>query len=309
MSDPGRTSVRAFGSLAVLATTKSDQLRDARRFMVAGLRSLDLACSRFRDDSELVALNRSAGRPVRVSETLFAVLDAALRTAAMTEGLVDPTVGRSLRLAGYDISFERLQHRHLGAWSPAFEPAERFAEIELDSESRTARVPSGVELDLGASAKAFAADRIAQAVAARHEAGVLVSIGGDVAVAGPPPQGGWAVLVVGDHTAALDTPGQVVAIQAGGLACSATSVRRWASPVGELHHIIDPRSGRPAPACWATAHVAAATCLEANAAATAAIVLGDEAPGWLAERGLPARLVAPDGAIVVAGRWPTAAAA
>ena len=304
MTQLARTSLRAFGSLAVVATTRREELRPARRLLVAGLRSLDLACSRFRADSELVALNHAGGRRVEVSKTLFDALEAALRTAVMTSGLVDPTVGRALRLAGYDISFERVARRPASMLHPTFEPAGRYREIELDSERRTVRVPDGVELDLGASAKAFAADRIAHAAAASG-AGILVSIGGDVAVAGPAPSGGWPVLLANDHAVPRETPGPVVAIRSGGLACSGTRLRRWDSSLGELHHILDPSTGVPAQGPWATVHVAAASCLEANAAATAVIVLGDRAPGWLTERELPARLFGCDGATLVVGGWPS----
>ena len=304
MSGLARTSLRAFGSLAVLAITDAAELVAARRLLVLSLRSLDLACSRFRADSELVALNASSGRPVKVSETLYAALEAALDVAARTSGLVDPTVGRTLRLAGYDISLERLALRD-GRLRPLFEPAGRYREVELDREHRTARVPAGIELDLGASAKALLADRVAEAAASASGAGVLVSIGGDVSVAGAAPEGGWPVRLAEDHAAPLEAPGQVVALSSGGLACSGTKLRRWASALGELHHIIDPRSGRPAAATWTTVHVAATTCLEANAAATAAIVLGARAPEWLAERRLPARLVGgeEDEVVVVSG-WP-----
>jgi thiamine biosynthesis lipoprotein len=86
-------------------------------------------------------------------------------------------------------------------------------------------------------------------------------------------------------------------------------VRRWATAAGELHHILDPRTGRPANSPWATASVAAASCVDANTASTAAIVLGDAAPAWLADRQLPARLARVDGDVVVVGGWPTQDAA
>ncbi len=294
--------MRAFGSLAVLATSDPAALPAARRHLAPALRALDLACSRFRADSELVALNRAAGARFRVGELLFAALEAALATARMSAGLVDPTVGRALRLAGYDVSFERLQLRDGDRFWPAFEPAGRYAEIELDASTRTVRVPAGVELDLGASAKAFAADRIAEAAAA-EAGGVLVSIGGDVATAGEAPKAGWPLRLVEDH-AAPDAKGPVVAIRTGGLASSGTAVRTWHSARGELHHILDPRSGAPAWTPWATVSVAAASCLEANAASTAAVVLGEQAPRWLSERSLPARLVSRKGSVVVLGGWP-----
>lgn len=278
--------------------------------MVAKLRRLDLACSRFRDDSELVALNRAAGAPLQVSETLFGALEAALRCARVSGGLVDPTVGRALRLAGYDRTLAQLQLRDGRRFWPAFEPAGRYAEIELDSSARTVCLPDDVELDLGASAKAFAADAIAAAASAVLDgAGVLVSVGGDVATAGEPPAQGWPIRLASDHRAPLEAPGPVVLISGGGLASSTTRLRRWSSARGTLHHILDPRTGKPARSPWATVNVSAGSCLDANAAALSAIVLGDDASGWLTQHALAARLVAHSGAVVRTGGWPLEAAA
>jgi thiamine biosynthesis lipoprotein len=125
---------------------------------------------------------------------------------------------------------------------------------------------------------------------------VLVSLGGDVAVAGQAPAGGWPIRI--------DTDGPTVALSAGGLASSSTTVRTWRAGALRLHHIVDPRTGRPAETSWRTVSVAAASCVDANTASTAAVVLGDHAPEWLAARELPARL-APSGAraVCVAG-WP-----
>jgi thiamine biosynthesis lipoprotein len=162
-------------------------------------------------------------------------------------------------------------------------------------------VPTGVQLDLGASAKALAADRAATAAAAAVPGtGVLVNLGGDIAVAGPCPVGGWTVGVGDDHRGAAD---QTITIESGGLATSSTTVRRWGA---NRHHIIDPRTGIPAGSCWRTVSVAAASCVDANTAATAAVVLGPIAERWLSERELPARLVRSDGAIVIVGGWPAA---
>ncbi|HEY6016565.1 MAG TPA: FAD:protein FMN transferase, partial [Gaiellaceae bacterium] len=137
--------------------------------------------------------------------------------------------------------------------------------------------------------------------------GVLVSLGGDVAVAGEPPAEGWPVLIADDHAAPLDSPGPVVSVATGGLATSGTTVRRWRAGEAELHHILDPRNGRPASTPWRTVSVAAATCADANAASTAALVLAEAAPAWLAERRLPARLVRADGAVTCVAGWPEAA--
>ncbi len=98
--------------------------------------------------------------------------------------------------------------------------------------------------------------------------------------------------------------GQVVAIREGGLATSSTTVRRWKAGRTQVHHIVDPSTGAPAVEHWRTASVTAKTCLEANAAATAAIVLGPRAPAWLEARGLAARLLRLDGRVQAIGGWP-----
>jgi thiamine biosynthesis lipoprotein len=134
---------------------------------------------------------------------------------------------------------------------------------------------------------------------------VLVNLGGDLTVAGStPPDGGWAVLVTDDHRSPLDADGQTVAVRSGGLATSSTTVRRWRAGGREHHHIVDPRTGLAAAEIWRTVSVAAATCVDANTASTAAIVRGREAPAWLDRMGLPARLVALDGSVSTTGAWP-----
>ena len=304
MSEPVSTSVRALGTTALLAVAKPAALAPARAIFIPRLRAFDLACSRFREDSQLAGINRAGGRMMAVGDLLWDALCAALRAADSTDGLVDPTVGRSLRLAGYDRTFLHVRHRDGRLVEPRFEVATRWREIELDRERRTVRVPAGVELDLGATAKALAADGIAEAAAESTGSGVLVSLGGDIAVAGEPPAGGWSIRIADDHAAPIDTPGPTVALVGGGLATSSTVVRRWASAAGELHHIVDPRTGRPADSPWRTVTVAAATCFDANVASTASVVLGDGAPEWLAARRISARLVRSDGSVTRIGAWP-----
>jgi FAD:protein FMN transferase len=292
----------ALGSTALLWTTDDATLADAAAELVRELEAVDRACSRFRDDSELARLNRAEGKPFAASRYLFEAVRVALGAAAATDGWVDPTIGRGLRLAGYDRTFTIVSGRDSG--TARFAPAAGWQLVELDEDRRSIRVPSGVELDLGATAKALAADRAALAAAERTGAGILVSMGGDIAVAGPPPLGGWPVRIADDHRASLDGPGPVVSLESGGLATSSVAVRRWRVGEQELHHILDPRTGRPTPSCWRTVSVAAASCVDANTASTAAVLLGEAAPLWLAERRLPARLVAVSGEGVCIGGWP-----
>jgi thiamine biosynthesis lipoprotein len=264
---------------------------------------VDAACSRFRPDSELIALDRAAGRAQVVSPTLFAALELAVRAAEVTGGAVDPTLGSVLAELGYDRDF-RLVPRTGPAVELTVHPSPDWRAIELDPRRRTVRLPAGTRLDLGATAKAWCADRAARAAAAAARAGVLVGIGGDIAIAGPVPDGGWPVQLSDDHAAAIDPAAPTVALTTGGLATSGTAVRRWVRGGRQLHHVIDPATGAPAAGCWTTATVAAGCCADANIASTAAIVMGDAAPAWLAGHGLPARLVGADGRVTRVGAWP-----
>jgi FAD:protein FMN transferase len=292
----------AIGVLNQVTVDEPGALDEALRIATLEIAALDLACSRFRDDSELSRLSRSGGGTFAVSPLLFDALAAALRAASATGGRVDPTVGTSLSALGWDRDFVQVVLRPQGPARFAFVPAAGWRAIQLDEQTRHVRIPADVELDLGATAKAFAADRIAAQIAAATGTPVLVSLGGDIAVRGAPP-GGWPVLVTDDHRSG--TSGQVVAIAGGGLATSSTTVRRWHRGGRELHHIVDPSTGAPAPEHWRSVSVAAATCLDANTASTASILRGSDAPAWLESRNLPARLVAADGAVVHVAGWPT----
>ena len=301
-----RASFAALGTTAVVATADEGALGAARRRLGALLDELDAACSRFRPDSELMQAH-AAGGMVEVSPLLARAVAAALDAAAATRGLVTPTLGASIRAAGYDRTFTLVQER--GRWTPALVPAGDWREVVLDRRRSTLRIPAGVELDLGATAKALAADEAAAAIAAELGTGVLVSLGGDVSVAGEPPREGWVVRVADDHAAPLDGDGPLVSVREGGLATSSTTVRRWPTDAGTAHHLLDPRSGAPADSCWRTATVAARSCVAANVAALAAILLAAEAPSWLDAQGVHARLVATDGRVTRVGAWPDEALA
>lgn len=262
-----------------------------------------MLASRFREDSELTALNCRAGQPCSVSRRLFDAVALALDVARRTGGLVDPTVGRALRLAGYDRTFVAVRARD-GSFLAISHRSPGWESVKLDPERLEICIPAGVELDLGATAKAAAADAAAAAVHQLTGSGALVSLGGDVAVAGFGPPEGWPIRIADHHDAPLASEGPVVAVRGGGLATSGVAARHWRVNGGQRHHIIDPRTGGSAITPWRTVSVAGATCIDANAASTAAVVLGDDAPAWLGRRGLSARLVRHDGSVVFIGDWP-----
>ena len=297
-------SWKALGTSVHVLSTHDDGLEAATTAVRDVLEDVDEAYSRFRADSELTRLNANAGRTIRISPLLATAIDAALRAARLTDGAVDPTIGRAIRVAGYDDDFSRIAAEggpvNLHAWRvPGWQG------IRLDRRLRTVWLPHGVELDLGSTGKALAADLAATAaLAAVGGGGVLVSLGGDIAIAGEPPPGGWRILVAEDSRVKPDGDGDVICVPSGGVATSSTTVRRWSRGGAVLHHIIDPQTSLPTSGPFRTVTVVAATCLDANIASTAAIVRGEAAIDWLTNCGLPARLVENDGTIHYIGPWP-----
>jgi thiamine biosynthesis lipoprotein len=263
------------------------------------LHEIEMAASRFREDSELSRLRPGANH---ISPMLADLVGKALDVARDTGGLVDPTVGLSLRALGYDRSIERVDPDGPAVTLVPAVPGWETVQL-ID---RRLAVPKGVLLDLGATAKAAAADLAAARAAERVGTPVLVSVGGDIATAGPGPGRGWQVLVQDSE----DEPACQVTLTPGAAIATSSTVRRaWNRGGQTLHHIVDPRRAAPAVPVWRAVTVAAPTCLEANAASTAAIVLGQHAPTWLGGRGLSARLVDRLHRVVRLGSWPKEAAA
>ena len=297
-------SWKALGTSVHVLATDAGALGRATTAVSEVLEDVDTAYSRFRQDSELSRLNASPGRVVRVSPLLATAIDAAQRAARLTDGAVDPTIGQAIRVAGYDDDFSRVAAQGgpvtLRTWR-----VPGWKAIGFDRRSRVVFLPDGVELDLGSTGKALAADLAARAALnAAGAGGVLVSLGGDIATAGTPPPGGWRIHVAEDSRARPDAEGEVICLTSGGVATSSTTVRRWTRGTAVLHHIIDPETSLPTTGPFRTVTVAAATCLDANIASTAAIVRGETAIDWLMRRNLPARLVENDGTIHYIGRWP-----
>jgi FAD:protein FMN transferase len=311
--DTGDTTVavtqrNALGTTARLALWPPENAFRAMTAVDDVLSTLDRQASRFRPDSEISWLHRAHGGLFRLSNGLAEAVRVALTAAAWTGGLADPTVGAALISLGYDRDFAAIDpDRSEPAAGPV--PAPGWQSVRLDGP--LLRLPSGVLLDLGATAKGLGSDRAVRAVqaatgngASLNGGGVLVSLGGDIATGGTPPAGGWPVLVAGGPEPAGLEPAQMVRLARGGVATSSTTCRQWRRGGRVLHHIVDPRTGLPADGPWQTVSVAAATCADANAAATAAVVAGDQAEQWLHGAGLPARLVHHDGAMRYTGGWP-----
>lgn len=295
----------AFDALGTTAVVAAD--RDGITTAVAEVRreveAIDRTCSRFRPDSDLSRVNAAAGAWTRVDGLLLEAVEVALRAASLTEGAVDPTVGRAMVRLGYDRDFRFIATGRASPIIPLVPGPPKWPQIEIRRSRSQIRIPEGVNLDLGATAKALAADRAASRAATATGGGVLVSLGGDVSVAGAAPAGGWPIGITDDHAGSPEV-GETISISGGALATSSTTVRRWRSGGREVHHVIDPRTGFPAEEVWRTVSVCAKNCVDANTASTASIVLGVRAVPWLSDQRLPARLVALGGTVVRICGWP-----
>jgi thiamine biosynthesis lipoprotein len=264
---------------------------------------VDKAASRFRPDSELSIVNNRAGALVPVSRLLVDLVDVSLVAASMSGGAVDPTIGSAVIAAGYDDDIEAVRRRFP---QPTGEPkpVPGWQSVQLNRKLALLGVPKDSVLDLGATAKAWTADRAALVLSKRYGCAVLVEIGGDLRAAGKPAEP-W-VITVAERAGA---PGVLVSLAHGGLTTSTRTVRRWQTPTGYGHHLIDPRTGQPADGPWRTASVWAPTAVRANTFSTALVATGEAAVGRLTLAGHPARLVADDGGVTELSGWPAASRA
>ena len=282
-----------------LAVTDDVLLEPACRHLAELMGEVEQAVSRFLPGSDVSRVNAAAGRLVPVSRRTVALVDVSLDAAASTNGLVDPTVGKQVIAAGYDADIVSVRDRFVPTRDGVRPRRADWQGVQVDHELSRVGIPRGLALDLGATAKAWTADVAAHAIAATFGTGVLVELGGDVAVAGRTARP-WQVLV----SERRGEPGEQVGLGSGGLTTSSSAARRWRTDLGEAHHIVDPRTGLPADGPWRTVTVWARSAVEANTASTAAIVLGAEATAFLDELGLAARLVGRDGRVETVGAWP-----
>ena len=285
-----------------LVVTSAQALDEATAIVDGVLAAVDRACSRFRPDSELLTLERDAEGFSELSPVLADLLAVALDAARTTDGSVDPTIGATLVDLGYDRDIAALDSGSFGGTATAVRVVRRptgWRGVRLDGTRLW--MPAGTQLDLGATAKAAAADQCAQAVTAALGIGVLVSLGGDIATAGKGPDGGWQVTV---QDLPIDVSQQITLTDGAAMATSSTARRTWLRNGQQMHHLVDPVTARPANGRWRSVTVLAPTCARANTASTAALVKGDGAVGWLQHVGLPARLVSHEGAVATLNRWP-----
>ena len=244
--------------------------------------------TRFSETSELSRLNERPEMWVPVSNVLWRMVGLAVERARETNGLFDPTTLPALELAGYGRSFELLPAQPtLPSGSGA--PCGGWQQVRFDAAQQAIWLPEGVRLDMGGIGKGVTAQ---QAMNFLSQWGAcLVAAGGDL-VAGDGPTGsvGWPVGIGAPWSQPDETPRDLLRLwlRNGSLATSGVDYRRW----GNAHHLIDPRTGRPAETDVVTASVLAADASRAEAWATAALIAGlDDGLELLEAAGLPAALV------------------
>jgi thiamine biosynthesis lipoprotein len=261
---------------------------------------VEAALSRFRPQSELSRLNAAAGRgPQPVSSLLLEVLALALDAARSSGGLFDPTLLHALRAAGYDRSFEQIG---LGDAGPLLEAKAQsgsgWSQVLLDAAEGTVALPAGLGIDLGGIAKGWAVDAAAGQLGRWGAA--LVDAGGDIRSAGAPGQP-WPVAVQDPCDETRDLA--VIGLADNAVATSSSGRRRWQRGGQSMHHLIDPRTGRPSRSDLHTVTVLAPTAVAAEVAAKVALLLGREAgQAYLASRGLAAWLIDYHGCPVTIGQ-------
>jgi thiamine biosynthesis lipoprotein len=246
-------------------------------------------------------LNRRADGPVQVSDVMWDVVKSALQAAQRSHGLVTPTVLAELELAGYDRSFDLLDIRAVPVRRRELVPSGDWSAVVLMPGIRAIQLPPGVRLDLGGIAKGWAADRAARQLGAYGPA--LIDAGGDIAVSGPRAEGAAWPIGVADPA---DPDGQLdlLMLRSGGVATSGRDYRRWRQGDTWQHHILDPRTGRPAVTDVLSATVVASSAREAEMAAKAALILGSRnGLEWIEARpSLAALLVLDDRRILRSSR-------
>lgn len=261
---------RAMGSdCSVIAVDAPPGTAERGRLLVEHLEAL---WSRFRDDSEVSRLNRSGGRPVRVSPETAELVQRAADAWRLTGGSFDATVLGAVLDAGYDRSFEELGS---GGERPVLSRFRAGAsEVEIDGLLVT--VAAGVGFDPGGIGKGLAADMVVTALVREGAGGVCANLGGDVRVAGASPGGGaWTVAVEHEWR---DDPLALVGLGAGAVATSTTLKRRWEVGGEERHHLIDPATGVPSASDLNLAAVISAEAWAAEVLAKAVLLRGSEHP-------------------------------
>jgi thiamine biosynthesis lipoprotein len=241
--------------------------------------------SRFDPSSELSRLNRDPRPSVPVSAMMVRFVEAALSAAALTDGLVDPTLVDEIESAGYvaDSPPPSVALTPDVACGPAHpHPDARWRAVTVDRREGTVTRPVGLRLDSGGVAKGLFGDVLAAPL--RWHDSFAVSASGDLRLGGAGRRT-RAVQVISPLEEGVVHTFELVA---GAVATSGITRRMWRGDHGEpAHHLLDPATGCPAFTGVIQATALAPTGVEAEARVKAALLSGpDAAPGWLAHGGV-----------------------
>jgi thiamine biosynthesis lipoprotein len=263
--------------------------------------SVEARLSRFLPDSELCWLNNRSGRETRVSWMMFDVLGRSLGLHRETGGVFDPAVLPALECAGYDRSFEQVERIGDAVQADARGQQFSIAQLRLDFQRTTVTAPAGLRIDLGGIGKGYTVDAAASVLESARD--FLVNAGGDIFASGAGPDGdGWLVGVTEPQNS--DVYVSLVRLHDEALATSTTAVRRWQRGGRLLHHLIDPRTQKPAEPGVLSVSVVARTAVQADVYAKTALLLGPiEGPRFLERQGTPGLFLMEDGGPVSTSGW------
>ncbi len=298
-SDLATARFDALGTEIVVAVTDVTQLGMVLEHTHRCIDDIDRTFSRFRADSELERLQHTGPGQQSASPLFIELLETALLAARSTDGVFDPTIRDALESSGYDRSIEEIESAGPGPARGAL-VAGTWSQIEVDARKGVVTIPNGVRLDFGGIGKGFAVDYTLRSLLA-VDCGVMISAGGDLAVAGPPPENGWPC---GISTTTVDPLDETILLRRGAIATSGLGRRQWRRDGRWLHHLIDPLSGTPADSPWSFVTVVAATCVAADVAAKVAWIKGNLGPSWIESLGLAARFRDHEGKVTYTTHWP-----
>jgi thiamine biosynthesis lipoprotein len=242
------------------------------------LSELESHWSRFIVDSDITALNNASGRPVRVHPSTITLITTMIDGWRLTDHAFDPSVLQIMCDSGYRSSIDDPYKVTLlpdGAMLVGgYDEAPAMDAIVIDAATSTVRLPLGLAIDPGGVGKGLAADLAVRHLLDNGAAGALVSIGGDMAMAGTPPEGtpGWSVAVENPDTSLGNAC--LLEVEAGGVATSSTRSRRWVHDGRERHHVIDPLARHQSTTDLATVTVIGRAGWLAEVHATAGLLAG-----------------------------------
>lgn len=281
--------VNALGTECILAGLSGFPSDLSADLFNKSLTEFDEVASRFRSDSELMTIFDGSRRDdVKVSPLLFDAISAAMFGARISNGYVDPTIAQSLVALGYDRDFHLVSHKESHEPSIRVVLPQGYSRVRINSHSRTVTVAEGVMFDLGATGKAFLADRIKTAIETELGQSILVNLGGDISASTLEAGRYWTINITDDCSLDPFAPGLAIGISGGGITTSSTLVRKWTVGDKVIHHIIDPFTGKPAESEFYSVTVLAGSALDANIASTGTLAMGKLGSEWLTRMRLPA---------------------